>query len=53
MPYALTHRVSGGKVEYAVKNTKTGKTHGWTTKTKAESQMRLLYGIEGGMIPKK
>ena len=52
MPLKIVHRVSDGKVEYAVKNTQTGKTHGWTTKTKAEAQMRLLYGIEGGMVPK-
>lgn len=53
MPYKIVSKVLGGQVQYAVKNTQTGKTHGWTTQPKAESQMRLLYGIEGGMIPKK
>lgn len=53
MPYKIVSKVIGGELMYAVKNTQTGKTHGWTTKTKAEAQMRLLYGIEGGMIPKK
>jgi len=38
--------------EYAVQNIKTGKTHGFTTKEKAEAQMRLLNAIEHGMIPK-
>ena len=53
MPYKIVSKVIGGKVMYAVKNKETKKTYGWTTHDKAESQMRLLYGIEGGMIPKK
>ena len=39
--------------EYAVKNMKTGKTHGFTTQAKAEAQMRLLNAIEHGFIPTK
>ena len=53
MPYKIVSKVIGGEVKYAVKNTQTGKTHGYTTKTKAEAQMRLLYGVEHGMIPRK
>jgi hypothetical protein len=41
MPFKLTRKGN----EYAVKNTMSGKTHGYTTKTKAEAQMRLLQGI--------
>jgi hypothetical protein len=52
MPYMLIHHVKNGKVEYAVKNKQTGKNHGWTTKAKAEAQMRLLQGIEHGLIPR-
>ena len=39
--------------EYAVKNVSSGKTHGYTTKTKAEAQMRLLQAIDHGFVPKK
>jgi hypothetical protein len=53
MPYKIVHKLVDGEMKYAVKNVDTKKTHGWTTKDKAEAQMRLLYGIEGGMIPKK
>jgi hypothetical protein len=57
MPYKIVHGVKNGIVRYAVKNTSTGKssmsrhrprksldaeTHGWTTKDKAEAQMRIL-----------
>jgi hypothetical protein len=42
MPYKIVHGVKNGVVKYAVKSTKTGKTHGWTTKEKAEAQMRIL-----------
>jgi len=41
MPYTLVS--SGGK--YAVKTKTTGKTHGWTTKPRAEAQMRLLEAL--------
>jgi len=47
MPY---HLVKEGK-KFEVKNMDTGKGHGKTTKTKAESQMRLLRGLEQGFIP--
>ncbi len=51
MPY-ITEKVPGG---YKVKNTETGqyKSKKALPKTRAEAQMRLLYGIEKGMIPKK
>lgn len=38
MPYELVKK--GGK--FAVKSKTTGKTHGYTTKPKAEAQKRLL-----------
>lgn len=46
MPYTLVHHIRNGRVEYAVKNKVSGKTHGWTTKEKAEAQMRLLKMID-------
>ena len=46
MPYSIVSAVKDGKVVYAVKNTKTGKLHGYTTKDKAHAQMRLLYMID-------
>jgi hypothetical protein len=51
MPYRLMQHAGNGKFE--VVNVGSGKRHGKTTKTKAESQMRLLRGIEYGMKPKK
>lgn len=51
MPYKIVHHAVNGVVEYAVKNMDTGKTHGWTTKQKAEAQMRLLRAIDHGFIP--
>ena len=46
MPYA----VISGKDCYKVINTQTGKVHAkCTTEDKAKAQMRLLYGVEGGM----
>lgn len=49
MPYELMKRGSG----YVVKNLATGKEHSKKpiSKKRAEAQMRLLYGIEKGMIP--
>jgi hypothetical protein len=44
MPYAV--RRKGNR--YEVVNTDTGKSHGLTTKAKAERQKRLLEGIEHG-----
>ena len=38
MPYALVQKGS----EYAVQNTLTGHTHGWTTEDKAKAQLRIL-----------
>lgn len=51
MPYEI-QKVTGG---YKVKNTQTGKTHSHKAmpKERAEKQMRLLRGIEHGMIPRK
>ena len=50
MPYELKKKGTG----YVVKNTETGKEHSkkGIPKARAESQMRLLYGIEKGMIPR-
>ena len=50
MPYELVKRGTG----YVVKNTETGKEHSKKPipKARAEAQMRLLYGIESGMIPR-
>ena len=50
MPYELIKRGSG----YVVRNTITKKEYSKKPipKTRAESQMKLLYGIESGMIPK-
>jgi hypothetical protein len=50
MPYEVKHKGAG---RYAVVNKKTGKEYGLTTKAKAEAQMRLLYGMEGGMKPRR
>lgn len=48
MPYAVRKR--GNK--YVVINKETGKTKGThTSKSKAESQMRLLRGVEHGWKP--
>jgi len=50
MPYKVLKR----KNKYIVVNKETGRVAGThSTKTKAVSQMRLLYGIEGGMKPHK
>lgn len=49
MPLKLTRKGN----EYAVKNTMSGKTYGYTTKTKAEAQMRLLQAIDHGFVPRK
>lgn len=50
MPYEIRKKGTG----FVVVNTATGKEHSkkGIPKKRAESQMRLLYGIEGGMIPK-
>lgn len=50
MPYQLIKRGTG----YIVKNTATGKEHSKKPipKARAEAQMRLLYGIESGMVPR-
>jgi hypothetical protein len=53
MPYETVKDYKLGKAVYAVRNTMTGEKHGWTTKEKAEAQMRLLYGVEHGMKRKK
>jgi hypothetical protein len=49
MPYEVKHKGNG---RYTVINKETGKEHGLTTKEKAMAQMRLLYGVEGGMRPR-
>lgn len=50
MPYALLKHKDDS---YSVINSATGKVHSkHTTHEKALAQMRLLYGIEGGMTPR-
>ena len=50
MPYSLLPVGS----KYKVVNSSSGKIHSaHTTKAKAEAQIRLLRGIEHGMIPRK
>ena len=41
MPYKVIRR----NTKYAVENTQTGKLHGFTTKSKAEAQKRILDAI--------
>ena len=50
MPYDIKKVGTG----YKVVNTATGKEHSKKPipKARAEAQMRLLYGIEKGMIPR-
>lgn len=50
MPYEIRKKGTG----YVVVNTTTGKEHSkkGIPKKRAEAQMRLLYGIEAGMIPR-
>ena len=49
MPYDIKKKGTG----YVVVNTMTGKEHSkkGIPMKRAEAQMRLLYGIEKGMIP--
>ncbi len=49
MPYKL--KEIGG--EYEVMNVQSRKTHGKTSKKKAQAQMRLLQAIEHGFKPMK
>jgi len=51
MPYEMRKKGRG----YVVVNMVTGKEHSNKPipKARAEAQMRLLYGIEHGMIPRK
>ena len=44
MPYKIIKRDS----KFAVETTTTGKTHGYTTKPKAQAQMRLLSFLARG-----
>ena len=50
MPYELVKKVGG----YVVKNKESGKEYSKKPipKQRAESQMRLLYAVEGGMVPR-
>jgi len=50
MPFEIRKKGTG----YVVVNTATGKEHSkkGIPKSRAEAQMRLLYGIERGMIPR-
>lgn len=50
MPYEIAKKGTG----YVVKNTETGKEHSKKPipKERAIAQMRLLYGIEAGMMPR-
>jgi hypothetical protein len=49
MPY----KIKGIGGTYEVMNVESGKTHGKTSKKKAESQMRLLRAIEHGFKPRR
>ena len=50
MPY----KIIKGNQGYIVKNTETGRVHAkHSTKSNAEAQVRLLYAIERGMVPRK
>ena len=51
MPFELKKKGTG----YVVKNIQTGHEHSkkGIPKKRAEAQMRLLYGIEHGMVPRK
>ena len=51
MPYEIVQK---GQKGYVVKNTETGKEHSNKPipKARAQAQMRLLYGIEHGMVPR-
>ena len=44
MPYQLVKRPTSG--QYAVKTMTTGRLHGWTTKSKAEAQLRILNALK-------
>ena len=44
MPYALVKRPTSN--QYAVKTMTTGRLHGWTSKLKAEAQMRILNALK-------
>jgi hypothetical protein len=50
MPYDIQKKGTG----YVVVNTMTGKEHSkkGIPKKRAEAQMKLLYGIEHGMVPR-
>ena len=50
MPYELIKQGTG----YKVKNKESGKEYSKKPipKQRAEAQMRILYAIEGGMVPK-
>ena len=49
MPYRIVSSDGGSRVV----NAETGKVHAKnTTKTKAEAQVRLLRGVEHGMVPR-
>ena len=51
MPYQIVRKGTG----YVVENKETGRQYSKKPqpKSRAESQMRLLQGIEHGMIPRK
>ncbi len=51
MPYHIVE-MPGGHGRYEVKNMRSGKGHGVTTKSKAVRQERLLRAIEHGFVPK-
>ncbi len=50
MPWRI-YKVKGG---FRVRNTDTGQVHAYrTTKKNAERQVRLLRGVEHGLVPRK
>jgi len=51
MPYKIQKHAHG---DYSVVNTESGRVHSkHTSKVKAEAQVRLLRGIEYGMVVRK
>ena len=54
MPYEIKTSTKDSKKQWCVYNTDTGENKGCSdTLEEATSHMRLLYGIESGMKPRK
>jgi len=53
MPYKIVMGVKDGRQSHNVVNLESGKVYHHATMAKAEAQLRLLRGIEHGMIPRR